>query len=61
MDFSAMALESPSCGAKDDRCKPRELIEVSLDFLPGTAESLQPKTIHSAMLIFLHLYAFFIF
>lgn len=45
MDFSAIASESPSRGAKDDdRCKPGEVIEVSLGFLPGTAGSLQsPK------------------
>lgn len=44
MGFSAMALESPSRGAKDDRCKPGERIEVSLVFLPGTVGSLQsPK------------------
>lgn len=51
MGFSAMALESPSRGAKDDRCKPGERIEVSLDFLPGTAGSLQsPKEIKSGLL-----------
>lgn len=30
MGFTAVALESPSHGAKDDRCKPGELIEVNL-------------------------------
>lgn len=44
MGVSPVALESPSRGAKDDRCKPGELTEVNLDFLLGTARSLQsPK------------------
>lgn len=52
MGFSAVALESPSHGAKDDRCKPGELIEVNLVGFSSrhSRESPVPKEIKSGLL-----------